>query len=477
MSNPRLTILILVIACSGHSANAQADSTIHSIQQLPNKYIQKVDAKIDRYSNRLTTKTEKTLIKLSRWENKIQALLQKVNPNAASRLFANKEMTFSGLLQKIQEGKSVTTNYRAQYNEYRDNLSTSLKYIQAQKNKLDSGYIKPATATIKKMDDLEADVANSEATDKFIRERKKQLLSESVKYIGKSKYLGKINKESYYYTEKLKNYKEIFSDPKKAEETARQLLDKIPAFQQFMKKNSLLASLFGTPANYGSPQSLTGLQTRAGVNALIQERMAAGGPNARDIVQQQMQAAQSELTKLKDKLAKNGGSGEDLPDFKPNDQRSKTFLQRLEYGFNLQFAKNNNGLPSTADIGLNLGYKVNDKSIIGLGASYKMGMGTIDRIRITHQGIGLRSYMDWKLKKNIFISGGYELNHNAVFRKMADLKGPGSWQKSGLVGIMKKLPVKTKLVKNTKLQLLYDILHRSHIPESQPVIFRIGYSF
>lgn len=84
----------------------------------------------------------------------------------------------------------------------------------------------------------------TEAIEQFIKERKNQLIDEAVKYIGKSRYLQKINKESYYYVETLRNYKEIFSDKKKAEELALKILNKIPAFQKFAEKNSMLAGLF-----------------------------------------------------------------------------------------------------------------------------------------------------------------------------------------------------------------------------------------
>jgi hypothetical protein len=157
--------------------------------------------------------------------------------------------------------------------------------------------------------------------------------------------------------------------------------------------------------------------------------------------------------------------------------KTKTFKQRLEYGSNFQFAKPNSLLPTTADIALSIGYKLNDKSIAGIGASYKMGLGSIQHISITHQGIGLRSFIDWKLKKQFFVSGGFEMNHNAAFKNIEQLKTFDAWQQAGLVGLTKKVKMKTKLVKGTKLQLLYDLLANQHVPVSQPVVFRIGYNF
>lgn len=469
-------LLFVTLICE-----AQLDSTFESLQKIPAKYLSSIDNKIDKYSNRITGKTEKTLTKLSRWENKIKSILDQVSPETSQKLFGNSQLTFNGALQKLKEGKSVVEGYRTKYNEYRDKLTTSIKYLDDQKDKLDKKLIQPVNNAKKKLAKLEEDVSNTEAMEQFIKERKKQLINEAAKYIGKSKYLTKIDKEAYYYVETLRNYKELFSDRKKAEELAVKILNKIPAFKKFFEQNSMLASLFRMPGSGGNynPADFAGLQTRESVQALVQDRIAAGGPNAQQQMSQNYQQAQAELNKLKEKVIQAGGSSSDanLPNFKPNNQRSKTFLQRLEYSSNFQFSKTNSLMPNTADIALGIGYKLNDKSIIGIGASYKLGFGSIQRLSISHQGIGLRSFIDWKLKKQFFVSGGFEMNYNAGFKNISQLKDYSGWQQSGLVGITKKFNIKTKFFKATSVQLLYDMLYRQHIPVSQPILFRTGYSF
>ena len=298
------------------------------------------------------------------------------------------------------------------------------------------------------MDLLNNKEDESEALQQFIKERKKELINTSIQYIGKSKYLTNINKEAWYYAETMKNYKELFSDAEKTEQFAKTVLNSIPAFQNFMRSNSMLASLFGQPGDMASTANLAGLQTRSSVQSLIQNRIAAGGPDAMQQVQQNMQAAQEELSKLKDKLIKNpfaGNGGGELPDFKPNTQKTKTLRQRLEFGTNIQFAKNNNLMPTTGDMALTVGYRLNDKSVIGIGASYKMGLGSIDKIHFSTQGVGLRSFIDWKLKKQFFVSGGYEMNYFAS-PPAPLLAERGAWQKSALLGISKKLKRKNKVV-------------------------------
>lgn len=472
-------LLIAGLSCVSLQSEAQTDSVLYTVKEVSSKYIKQVDKKVDRYTSRITNKTEKALVKLARWEEKIHSLLQKANPGAAQRLFSNNQLTFAAALEKYKKGEAVITGQKAKYDEYRDKLTTSIKYLETKKDSLNAKLVQPLKDTKDKLDKLEEEQNQTDAIEPFIKERRKQLIDQSLQYIGNSKYLAKISKESYYYLETLKNYKAIFSDKKKSEETALTILNKIPAFKKFMQQNSMLATLFRVPGSSGNTPNLTGLQTRASVNALIQNQIAAGGPNAAAQIRQNIEAAQAQFKSIKDKVMRQGrsNSDEELPNFKPNEQKTKTFLQRLEFGNNFQFTKNNSLVPKTADIGLSLGYKLNSKSIIGIGASYKMGLGSIQHINITHQGVGLRSYVDWQLKKQFYLSGGYEMNYNAAFKNIEQLQNYTAWQNAGLVGLSKKINLKTKFTKGTKLSVLYDMLYREHKPVSQPVLFRVGYNF
>ncbi|MCB0709212.1 MAG: hypothetical protein KDC15_07455 [Chitinophagaceae bacterium] len=477
--------ITFLAVCIFQNCIAQVDSvfqTLETLQKIPVKYINTIENKIDKYSSRITGKTEKTLAKLSRWENKIKDILDKVSPETSQKLFGNNLTTFSTLLKRMQEGKILVEGYKTRYNEYRDKLSTSIKYLEAMEDSLNRNLVQTIVNTKRKLNRLEEEITKSESLETFIKERKKLLINEAIKYIGKSKYLTKIDKEAYYYIETLHNYKEIFTDKKKAEVLVGKILNKIPAYRNFMEKNSMLASLFYIPGNSSglvNAQNFLGLQTRASVQALIQNRIASGGPNANEIFKQHIQQGQAQLNQLKEKIINAGGSNSDanIPNFKPNLQKSKTFLQRIQFGSNIQFTKNNTFIPTIADIAMVIGYKLNDKSTIGLGAVYKMGLGNIQKISISHQGIGLRSFIDWKLKKQIIISGGFEMNYLAQIKKISQLQNFNIWQQSGLIGITKKINITTKFFKGTSVQLLYDMLYRTHIPISQPILLRTGYSF
>ena len=177
-------------------------------------------------------------------------------------------------------------------------------------------------------------------------------------------------------------------------------------------------------------------------------------------------------------MGTNGGSDLDMPEYKPNTQKTKSFLKRLEYGTNIQSAKSNYYFPTTTDIALSVGYKLNEKNTIGIGASYKMGWGKdISHINLSSQGIGFRSFMDMKLKGSFYASGGFEYNYQQPFGSIEQIKYLSVWQQSGLIGISKIVSLKTKYFKKTKLQLLWDVLSYQQVPRTQAVKFRVGYSF
>ncbi|THU31200.1 hypothetical protein FAM09_29375 [Niastella caeni] len=490
---PKLTCVLIIAVFLCHSGRAQDNlSPIDKVINFPSSFFTKVNKKTAQLEERLTKQTEKYLQKLAKQEQRLQRKLSKIDSTAAKQLFANSESQYTKLRSEIA-GDSVVTGRSGAYIPGMDSLKTSLSFIEQNSSLLSSAKEakKKAQESLAGVSGLQSKLQQTEQVKAFIRQRK-QLIKESLsKYTnlpkGLTKGLADFNKQAYYYSAQLKEYKEMLNDPDKMIQKGLSLLNKLPAFTQFMKQHSELASLFRLPDNYGTPQSLAGLQTRAQVQQQIQSQLAGGGPNAQQYLQQNLQAAQSQLNQLKDKINKLGGSSSgdaDMPDFKPNNQKTKSFWQRLEYGTNFQTAKNN-FFPTTTDMGLSVGYKLNDKSTVGVGASYKMGWGKdIKHIAITHQGMGLRSFLDIKLKGSFFASGGLEYNYQPLKADSVNTPSTGahwdeisSWQKSGLVGISKIISIKSKFFKKTKLQLLWDFLSYQQVPRTQPLKFRVGYNF
>lgn len=467
---------------STNTGHAQGlDSAAAKMENLPNHFFAAIQKKYSSLEKNLTRKTNHYLKKMQRQEKKLQRKAGKSDSTNVDSIYAAfkqkmaaKEKLAGCLTQKV---------HLNQYNPFIDTLSTSLSFLEKYKGMADN--IKLPTVTLNQ---LESKFNESEQIQEFMSQRKQQmqnLLATFTKVPSSlQNQLLQINKTSYYYSAQVHQYREMMKDPKQIEQKGLSLLQQLPAFQKFMQKNSQLASLFNLPgssASGNSAQVLAGLQTRVSVQGLIQQRISAGGPNAASVVQQNLQNAQSQFSQLKDKLLKSSGlssvsgNAADMPDFKPNTQKTKPLLKRLEYGFNVQFSKNNTFVPSSANLALTVGYKLNDAFTTGIGISYMLGLGTIQHISITSQGIGFRSFMDLKIKKQIYISGGYEMNYNSAFKNIEQLKNYNTWQRSALLGLSRKYQINKKLKGN--MQLLYDFLARDHVPMSQPVVFRMGYNF
>lgn len=289
--------------------------------------------------------------------------------------------------------------------------------------------------------------------------------------------MGKMNQTVYYYKQQVSDLKASFQDPSKVQQKAIAVLSQFPAYKIFLAKHSFMARLFGEPESYNlTDSSMKGLQTRATVQKMIQEKAGVGGPAASQQVSQQVKQASSLVSRLQSKLMQgtNGPDPQELG-FTPNSQKTKSLWKRLEYGASLQFEPASTFLPSLCDAALSLGYKLDDKATVGIGGGLKLGLGNgFQHIAFSGQGASLRSYIDWKLRKNFYLTGGYEENYLSAFQNLDQLKSIIGWQKSGLVGISRQYQISGKV--KGKAQLLFDFLSFSQIPKAQPVIFRVGWS-
>jgi hypothetical protein len=477
----RPCILILLACCCLNAALAQdSPSLSDKIFSFPDKLLAHIQKKSDRFEERLTTQTEKYLQRLAKQERRLQKKLAKTDSVKAKELFGNSQAQYQQLQQQLNNTSGKLNKFNNLYSGHLDSMQTALHFLD--QNKLLTTLPKGSAQVqelLKSYKGLQEKFNQTADIKKYLDERK-QFLKNQLQQAGLTKEFRKYQQEIYYYKAQLEEYKNAFDDPEKLEAKLMQAVNKIPSFRYFFGKYSQLAALFPKPDNYGTVQSLAGLQTRADVQDLIQNQIASGGPNAQAIVQQNLSAAQSQLNQLKDRVNKlgNAGADMDMPDFKPNTQRTKTFLQRLEYSTNIQTQKSNYYFPTTTDMAVTAGYKLNEKSVIGIGASYKMGWGKdIQHIALSSQGIGFRSYADMKMKGSFYASGGFEYNYQKPFNSLQQIYSLNTWNQSGLIGVSKIVSLKTKMFKKTKVQLLWDFLSYQQRPVTQPLKFRVGYSF
>jgi hypothetical protein len=467
-------------------ALCQQDNTYSGkLIQLPDKFLVQITKTSQAIQSKLDAQSARYLRISRRYEQKIKQRLTRRDSAAAKQLFGEEGFNLGQFQQAISQASGDPP-----YIPFLDTLQTSLRFLQQNPALLQQtqGVTEKLTKSMGDLQALEKGFQQTANLQALLRQRQ-QYLRQQLQNLGFAKDLQRLNKQVYYYSQQINEYKEVLKHPAKIERKALDLLSDTKLFQDFMRRNSRLASLFRLPGNDDafSGMAYAGLQTREEVNGMIQQQLAAGGPQAQQQFQQQLQSAQAELGKLKDKVLKAGSLGattdEDMPNFKPNTQKTKSFKQRLELGTNIQSQKATNYFPVTSDIALTLGYKLNDKSVVGIGAAYKLGWGQgWNHIQITHQGAGIRSFIDWKIKSSFWFSGGFEMNYRPLNGNNSTGTTPGiltpiaksdTWQQSGLFGLSKKYQAGKKF--KGKIQLLWDALSYQQVPRAQPFVFRVGY--
>jgi hypothetical protein len=461
------------------------DSVTGKVIHFPSKLLSRLHSKSAQLDQQLTQQSEKTLQRMQRREDRLRQKLSRVDSNAARDLFAHSATQYAALEQKIRtDTGSANRGASGSYLPYADSLHGSLAFLQKNPQLLNSGSSAKVQGAASQFQSLQAKMQDADEVKSFIQQRKQQIGDYITQHANLQSVLGSpyagMNQEVYYYSQQIRQYKDMWSNPDQLEQKALALLNQLPAFQTFMKNNSQLGGLFNLPGNYGATTAVSGLQTRDQVAQLVQGQVSAGGAGGADALQSNLQSAESQLDGYKDKLSKLGsGNGDmDMPDFKPNDQKTKTLWKRLEYGANFQTTHNNYYFPTVTDLGLSLGFKLNNSNVVGVGASYKLGWGNgLGHIALSSQGVGLRSFLQIKIKGSFSATGGFEYNYTTPFTSYQQIKQIQDWTKSGLIGISKTVSMKSPVFKKTSLQLLWDFLSYQQVPKTQPVIFRVGYTF
>lgn len=481
----------MVLIGTGMSLTVRAqtvDSVAGRLSSFPTRFFGKVLARTDRLNQQLTRQTQQYVQQMIRQEGRLKKQLYAVDSNAANDLFVQTGERYAALSQRLQQDTGrQSLRISGPYEPYTDSLRGTLNFLQQNPQLLKSIGKAPLEEqaqlqkAVSQLRALQAKMQDATDIQRYMQERKEQIQQYLSKYTslpsGVTNAFSKYKTSAQYYGQQINEYRDMLNDPDKLFKTALGLLNKIPAFSSFMSRNSMLSGLLPPGAPTGDPtQPGMGLPGRDQVLAGIQGQMGPGGPSAASLAQQQTGAAMGQVEQLKNKL--NGGGDLNMPDLKNNPEKTRSFLRRLELGTNLQTTSRSNFFPTTTDIGVSLGYRLNKDNRIGIGASYKIGWeGDIHHLVVTSQGAGLRSFVDIQIKKSWFASGGLEYNYQQPVYTLQMLRRLDNWQQSGLIGLSKIISMKTKVFKNTKLQFLWDFLSYQHVPYTQPFKFRVGYSF
>jgi Skp family chaperone for outer membrane proteins len=498
-----LSALLCIAVTATHAQTV--DSVADKLTHFPMRLFGHVQSKTAALSQRLQRQTQKYLQQLQNEEARLEGKIFALDSGSAKTLFANSSQQYAQLLNKLQSDTgSAHPKLTGQYQPYTDSLQTALAFFQKNPQVLGQSAntsvpgnpsLSPEVqaqlqSSITQLRALQAKMQDAGQIKAYMQQRK-QLISQYI--ASHTNVQGLLNKPfagmqrtMYYYSAQVNQYRTMLNSPDRLEQKAMAMLVRLPSFGSFMKVHSQLSSIFSLPGGTSSPLVIAGLQTRSQVSDAVKGQLtaAASGSNQNNNSANTSAAfpgnAQSQLAVYKAKLSQLGGGSSDIdaPNFRPNDQKTKTFLHRLQYGVDIQTTQGTYYFPTMTSLGLSLGYRLGHGNDFGVGAAMKIGWGTgFNHIVITGQGVGLRTFVDIHIKNSWSATGGFEYNYTQPFAEYQQIRQIQEWTKSGLVGVSKSVSMKSRLLKQTKLSLLWDFLSYQAVPKTEPLIFRVSYGF
>jgi len=475
-----------------------ADSLAGKLSNFPSRLFGKIHSQSTSLNQQVTRQTQQYLAKMARNEQRMQQKLASVDSNAAKSLFAGSQQQYTALSTQIRTDtgrRKVILN--GQYQPNADTLQGALAFLQLHPQLLSgagggamasaTGITNAAQARLQsaasQFQGVQAKLQDADIVKAYMAQRQQMIGQYLAAHPSLESVLGKqysaMNQRVYYYSQQVQQYKAMLNDPGAMAQKALAVLGQVPTFQAFMANHSQLGSLFHLPGNYSSLQNVSGLQSKEQVSNIVKGQISSTNTGGAAALQSNLQSAQSQLDGYKAKLSSLGAGNGDaqMPDFKPNDQKTKSFFGRLQYSFNFQTTHNSYYYPSLLSLGLGLGYKITSSNVVGIGLAYTAGTGNgIQHIALTSNGLGLRSYLNIKIKGSLSATGGFEYNYTTPFTSYQQLRQIQYWQKSGLIGIMKTISTKSKVLKQTTLSLLWDCLSYYQKPPTSPFLLRMGYT-
>jgi hypothetical protein len=367
-------------------------------------------------------------------------------------------------------------NLSKKYTSKLDSIATGLNLTKSMsliKPEIEIDYVQT------QLTELTGELHKSEKI-KFLIETNLQHLSSFKKIKSIEKKITQYKKLVTSYNARIREMQELLKQPDKIGKRLLSELRQQPAFQKYFAKYSELARLFPSAESpIGNINNIPGLQQR---DQLMEHIKTAFGGTSFDpiqLLQTSQQAGQQmnpiyQATQSLQKNIKATSTGE----YEDPGYKGLSFAKRFIFQTNLQSSSGNRWLPSHTSFAIGSGYKINPKAQLSVEVVWRMGWGQpIKNIHITHQGFGVRTFLDWKVKGQWWLTGSYEKNHHTSYQEIALASNDNGWRNSALMGISKSIAIKSKRMKKFKVQLLYDFLAPSQAPYTSPWKYRMGYIF
>src|SRR4051794_31163638 len=262
MSNINHFYFFLLLLCISDRCIGQFENKEENKGVISEESLSKIERNMNSMNENIGIKTIKMLSVLQRQEIKLKEKLAFKDSVTAKTLFVVND-AYGVFIDKIKN--SLPGKNPGVYIPELDSLKTGLLFLEQTKSlqhMVPKEWVSTITGVTKSIDGVRNKLDQTVAIKNYIKERK-LLLKEQFEKYGMTKELRKLGKEFNYFEQQISEFRSMLKDRKKVETRMLAELRNVPAFTEFMKKNSQIAQLFRLPGNGEALQNGAGLQTRA----------------------------------------------------------------------------------------------------------------------------------------------------------------------------------------------------------------------
>lgn len=453
----------------------QAQEEHTAVYQQGKRYIDIRIKSLNKTNEHVAGQQEKLLCKLSKQEKRYSRKLKKQDSagyaryqqqpfsyDSISKLSKNRE---DSQLKQIANRPNVTV----------DSLKTIQKFItdkiHLQGNSGDVAGYDDKLNGIKSADNY------NDYIDRLIGQRTNSLKSINSQNKGKVAGFKGIDKKVFYSKQKLRALKDINEEPSKLEEEALEVLQGTEGFEQALQNQNpnSLQSLAGKGATTSDLEKM-GFQTKRQMQAKLQNKFGNNLGGLQQNMGKQITDHNDKLKELekgKNTIKHTKASAQQLrhadkPSFKVNSMRGMPLRKRIEKQFNWQTIRATiDGKPAMLQLAVMAGFRHTPRLTYGAGLATAVGLGkSWQQVKITFEGLGVRTFAEYKMVFGISMYAGYErMFKEAVFtgesnlltenRQKQNSHNTTNYHESVLMGLTKTYRINEKW--NGSLQVLYDI--------------------
>jgi hypothetical protein len=403
------------------------------------KNTEKAGALLDKFSRRCERRTEKAVRRFDRYERKLMKSLPSNPANPRMPVVGDNPMPGN---EPLIDSLRLVEGFR--------------QYTGDSAGRLPSPLTGSVTRAQRQLD-------ITRRTKDELMQRKEYWKNRVKTHPEYGKYLGKMEKERYYYTAQVNEYRKVLRNPSLADGKLTDAIRKDPRFGDYVT---------ALPAK---PQNPDRMQPRRLVRDMMQSSASDIDPDAARLIGDAGREANDVLDKLRSRSATFGclDNAAQMPRFTPNPYKTKSFFERIDVGFNLRFDSRTRFLPASGVAGVQASFRFDTRFSIGALADYRFGTGEVKNIRLSHAGYGFGAFAGYRIWKGLGIQTGYERSRRAE-TETNEIRYPAAWYSSALAGLTWEYGIGKKL-KGT-VAVLFDALYRRHTPQTNALQWRMGWN-